>query len=204
MPPRTRGGREEMNFSCPSNAMRRFPRWARPVARRSAFSQFNRVFLPARSCSFNSKARASPECRTPSACSLENLERIDLQAKLFDGFRRCRAGHDQILKIVDLVLPVLVQVLQDFVVHRHGAETGRPALSGELGFGKFAFESFTAPLEGSMDRSRRGRQPALQDLQGEADIVLFPAVAVREPRDAVHLGSDIVGDGGVERGFLGR
>ena len=55
-----------------------------------------------------------------------------------------------------------------------------------------------------MDRGRRGRQPALQDLQGEADIVPFPAVGFREPRDAVHLGSDIIGDGGVERGFLGR
>ena len=61
---------------------------------------------------------------------LESLERIDLQAKLFDGFRRCRAGYDQILEIVDLVLSVLVQVLQDIVVHCHGAETGRPALRG--------------------------------------------------------------------------
>ena len=60
MPPRTRGGREEMNFSCSSIAMRRLRRSARSVARRSAFSQFSRDFLPARCCSFNSKARAVP------------------------------------------------------------------------------------------------------------------------------------------------
>ena len=100
---------------------------------------------------------------------LKSLERIDLKAKLFDGFRRCRSGYDKVLKIVDFVLSVFVQVLQDLVVHRHGAETARPALRGEPGFGKFAFEPFTPPLEGSMDRGRRGRQPALQDLVRQAN-----------------------------------
>ena len=96
--------------------------------------------------------------------SLESLERLDLQTKLFDGFRHCRAGHNQVLKIVDLVLSVFVQVLQGIVVHRYGADAGRPALRDKPGFGKLAFEPFTPPLEGSVDRGRRGCQPALQDL----------------------------------------
>ena len=134
----------------------------------------------------------------------QGLERIDLQAKLFDGLRRCRAGHHQVFEIVDLVLSVLIQILQHVVVQRHDAETRRPAPCCEPGLGKLALQPFTPPLEGAVDRGRRGRQPALQYLQGEANVVPFPAVGLREPRNAVHLRPHIVGDGGVERGFLRR
>ena len=91
--------------------------------------------------------RIPPRMQHAERLPLKSLERIDLQPELFDGFRRCRAGHDQILETVDLVLSVLVQILQDIVIHRYGAETGRPAFRGEPGFGKLAFEPFTPPLE---------------------------------------------------------
>ena len=94
--------------------------------------------------------------------------------------------------------------MQDVVVHRHGTQPGCPAFRDDPSFGELSLEPFTAPLEGSVDRGRRRRQPALQDLQSEADIVPLPAVTVREPCDAVHLGSDVIGDRGVECGFLGR
>ena len=131
---------------------------------------------------------------------LQRIEGLDLQPELLDGLGRGRAGDDPIFDLVDLLLAVLVDRLHDLLGHRRRPEAGLQALGGKLRLGKLAFEPLAAPPERAVDRGRGGREPALQDLQCEADVVPSLAVALRKAPDAVHLGAHVVGNGSVEGG----
>lgn len=136
--------------------------------------------------------------------SLQRLEGLDLQPELLDGLGRGRAGDDPIFEFVDLLLAVFVDRLHDLLGHRRRPEAGLQAPCGKLRVGRLALEPLATPPERAVDRGRRGCESALQDLQCEADVVPSPAVALRKAPDAVHLGTDIVGDSGVEGGLRSR
>ena len=135
---------------------------------------------------------------------LQAPEGRDLQAELLGGLGRGGAGCDSVLEVLDLVLSVFLEVVRSVVVHPHGAEATLHAPDGEPRLGKLLFEPLAPPFEGLVDRGRRGGEPALQDLQGEADVVPPPAIGLREAADPVHLGPNVVGDGGVQGRLVGR
>jgi len=70
-------------------------------------------------------------------------------------------------------------------------------------FGQALFQPLAAAAQGGVDCARRGSQAPLQNLQGEADVVLALVVAAQGDFGAVHFGFHIIGDFVVE-GFLLR
>ncbi len=57
--------------------------------------------------------------------------------------------------------------------------------------GKTLLQTFLASAQGFMDGGGRGGQPALQNLQREADILFPLIITIREPFGAVHFLPDI-------------
>ena len=130
---------------------------------------------------------------------LKALERVHLQGELLHRFCGRRAGRDQLLKIIDFILAVLVDVPEDVCADVRRGNADPAACARQTRFAQLVFQPLTAPLQGLVDRCRRGSEAALQDLQREADIVALFAISFREPLHAVHLRANIFGDSGVER-----
>ena len=132
---------------------------------------------------------------------LQPLQGLDFQGELLDCLGRRRARRDQILKLVDLLLAILLDVPQHVGTDRGFRCAGPAALGGKARFTQLVFQPFATALEGLVDSGRRRGEPPLKDLQGETDIVALLPIALGKALHAVHLGAHVLGDSGIERGL---
>ena len=138
---------------------------------------------------------------------LEATERSDLKLELRDRLGGRGAVDQSLLDRLDLVLRLLVEVLEELGAVGSelagSSETGIAAALQEARFLDAPLELLAAAAERFVDRGRRGGEPALQDLEREAD-VLAALIALGEPLGAVHLLAHVFGDRVVERRLVGR
>ena len=136
---------------------------------------------------------------------LEPPELGDLRFELGDRLRGGRPVEEPLLMGLQLLAGGLFEV----VLVKGGFEPGGrdpvaiapAARSAELLLFQPPFEAGETTPQRLVDRGRRGREAALQDLEREPDVVSPPGTVFADPVGAVHLLAHVVGDRFVEPGF---
>ena len=131
----------------------------------------------------------------------EAFQRLDLKSELLHSLGGRRTGGDQVLELVDFLLPIFLDVAQDVCIDRPLVETCPATLRSKARLAELAFQTLAAALQRLVDCGRRRRQAALEDLQGEANIVPLLAVALGKTLHAVHLCPHVLSHRRIKRGL---
>ena len=142
--------------------------------------------------------------QNPERHRFQVFQGLNLNRQLLDGFRRRCGGGDPFFEFVNLLLAKFLKILQNILTRQSGGIQERCALpfNGHPRLGKFVFKALAAAFQRVVDRRRRRGQPALENLQGEADVMTFLCIRFGKPLNPVHFLTDIVGNGRVKSGFL--
>ena len=121
-----------------------------------------------------------------------------LPARVAQPSRRRRAGGDQVLKLVDFLLPILLDIAEHVGIDRRLVDPRPPTFGGKPRFAQARSSSLSRRrFKRLVDCcGRRGEAP-LQDLQSKTDVVALLVVAFGEALHAVHLVAHVFGDSGV-------